>query len=89
MNTTSPMIDPGVYRARANQGEFGKNQNTGNDQAVVVFEILEGAFQGETIRWYATLTEKTQKWVIAGLTLCGWAGELAADGKTMLGVCDH
>jgi hypothetical protein len=87
--TTYQMIDPGIYTARATQGELGIHPKSGNDQAVVVFEILEGTFQGETIRWYAVLTEKTQKFVIPGLTLCGWSGEIGDDGKTMLGITDN
>src|SRR5262249_6508759 len=83
------LIEPGIYKARATQGEIGKNQNSGNDQAVVVFDILEGEFQGSTVRWYATLTEKTQRFVITGLTLCGWEGELGDDGKTMIGIDDN
>jgi hypothetical protein len=83
------MIDPGTYKARATQGEIGINPNSGNDQAVVVFEVLEGDFQGKTIRWYATLTEKTKKFVVPGLTLCGWRGGIGEDGKKMLGITDH
>jgi hypothetical protein len=83
------MIDPGTYRAHATQGEIGINPNSRNDQAVVVFEILEGDYQGKTIRWYAILTEKTKKFVIPGLALCGWSGEIGEDGKTMIGITDN
>src|SRR5262245_61520563 len=83
------LIEPGTYKARATQAELGKNHNSGNDQAVVVFEILEGEFQGKTVRWYATLTEKTQRFVIPSLALCGWEGELGDDGKTMIGIGDN
>lgn len=85
---SSEMIDPGIYRARATQGQLSKHEKSQNDQAVIVFEILEGLFQGRTIRWYATLTEKTQKFVIPGLTACGWEGALEDDGRTMIGVGD-
>src|ERR1043166_5418728 len=87
--TCYKMIPPGAYLARATRGELGTHPRTGNDQAVVVFEILQGDEQGKTIRWYAMLTEKTQKFVIPGLTLCGWQGEIGDDGKTMIGITDN
>lgn len=83
------LIAPGVYKARALCGEIGQHERTRNDQAVVVLEILEGVYQGKTIRWYATVTEKTQRFVIPGLVLCGWRGGLDDDGRGMTGITDN
>ena len=82
------MLEPGVHRARATQRELGKNQR-GNSQVALVFKILEGPFQGETVRYYGVLTEKTRDFVLRGLTLCGWTVEVATDDKTLVGVCDN
>jgi hypothetical protein len=86
---SSETIDPGIYRARATQGQLGKHEKSKNDQAVVIFEILDGVYAGRTIRWYAVITDKTQRFVIPGLAACGWTGQIGDDGRSMIGITEH
>src|SRR4051812_30674300 len=76
------LVDPGVYRVRAVSVNAGINENSGNTQFVISFSILEGAFADETVRMWATLTEKTQRFVVPQLVLCGWDGSPEGNGIT-------
>jgi hypothetical protein len=65
------MLEAGIYRARAVEATPSK-ASTGNEQVIVKFEVNEGGHH--SIYWYATITPKTERRVIAGLLQCGWDG---------------
>lgn len=64
----------GKFRAKATMGELGY-ANSGTEQIVVQFEILEGADAGRTMTWWGYFTPKTADNTLKSLLLCGWDGD--------------
>lgn len=68
-------MEPGRYKAMAVDFDLGVNENTGTDQAAILFSISEGEpCEGETITGYLYFTEKTSEKSIKILRNMGWAG---------------
>lgn len=65
------MIDAGKHRARAREWAFGK-AGTGTYQIGVLFDLLD--LPGETIQWFGSFTEKSEKHTLKGLRAMGWQG---------------
>jgi len=67
------MIAPGKYRARctgAQDAQWAKSQN-GNTKLVLVFELLDGPYQGQRISWVGTFTDNTYERILDSLEYCG------------------
>lgn len=68
-------MEPGRYKAVAVDFDLGVNENTGTDQAAILFAISEGEpCEGETITGYLYFTEKTSERSIQTLRKMGWTG---------------
>lgn len=61
------MIQPGKYRARAVEGDYGVAQ-TGTEQVAILFELLD---TGEQITWYGYLSDRAADRTIESLITCG------------------
>lgn len=80
----SELIPEGFYRAVAVQvdteeygpqwAQFGTTKN-GNDQVVVVFEIIDGPCMGRRLTWFGYFTKDTTKRTLESLRYCGWKGD--------------
>lgn len=70
---------PGTYKAKVDKFEMGESRN-GHPQMELVFKILEGRFENETIRhWVYFVTPENSKISFDTLKACGWDGVL--DGE--------
>lgn len=68
------MIQPGRYKAKAIEGDFGFAGN-GREQVAVLFEVIDGDHKGTTITWFGFFTEQTAERTIESLIYAGWDGE--------------
>lgn len=73
---------PGTFRGKAVNWQFGKAQ-TGTEQIVVQFELLDGPAKGERHSWYGTFGEKSTQRTLESLEHCGWDGDSLMDLKGM------
>lgn len=70
------MIDKnGSYKARATEALLIKSKDKGTPGIQVNFEVTEGDFAGQTVRWDGWLTEKTAERTLESLSYCGWTGD--------------
>lgn len=65
------MIAEGRHPARAVDLQFGQAE-TGTEQVVVTFEIVEGAHSRELITWFGALTDKAAEFTLKSLAVMGW-----------------
>lgn len=73
----------GTYRAVAREWDFGfVNNDPDRPQVGVLFELLDGDFQGRTVQWYGFFTPKTEERTLESLRHCGWSSAdiIALDG---------
>lgn len=74
--TTTEIIQPGTYRARAIEGALGFTKG-GKEQVAVQFDLLD--FEGQRITWYGYFTENTTQSTFRALRSCGWTGSDLSD----------
>lgn len=79
------MIPPGRYKARAIEGALGETSG-GKEQVAVLFEIVEGDYQGQQMTWYgyfhgadSSKAQKNAKRTLESLRHCGWKGDDLTD----------
>ncbi len=80
-------MNEGQYKARATEVMLGKSKEKGTPFVGVLFKIVEGPHEGETLKWDGWLTDKTAERTIEALQICGWKGDdLSELSKGMNGV---
>ena len=81
------MIGKQRVLARAKTWDFGITDK-GNEQFAILFELLEGPNQGQTITWYGFFVQGTNKdgkpydmakQTIEVMRICGWDGDDLTD----------
>jgi hypothetical protein len=78
------MIKPGTYRARAIEAALSI-AGTGNEQAAVAVELLDGESAGESVTWFGYFTDKTRESTLRTLRVFWWGGDLTDLGS--IGQC--
>lgn len=72
------MIAPGTYKARAREWALGKSQN-GKEQIAVLFELVGGPHDGQSITWFGYFTDATLDRTLDSLRHCGWSSDSLAE----------
>lgn len=72
------MIPTGTYKARAREWAFGLSQN-GNEQIAVMFALVGGEHDGQTITWFGHFTDKTLERTLDSLRHMGWQSDNIAE----------
>lgn len=68
----------GTWPARATSWDLGMSDN-GKEQIEIVFQILEGPFQGKSIHAFLYFTEGALDRTLESMRHCGWASDSLAE----------
>ena len=78
------MVRQGYYKARAVRIDDGYGNevwarwgkaSTGTQQVGMMFEIIDGNYQGTRLPWYGSFTEKSWERTVESLKHCGFQGD--------------
>ena len=67
------LVPIGTYRARAVEAELC-SLSQGTEHVHVLFEVVEGEYEGQFLPWFGFFSEVTAKRTVESLRFCGWRG---------------
>jgi hypothetical protein len=71
-------MKPGTYKARAKEWALGIS-STGKEQIAVMFQIVGGEIDGQSITWFGYFTEGAIDRTLDSMRHCGWDSDSLAE----------
>lgn len=65
----------GTYKAKAFEAMLGRSSERKTPFVGIKFRVIDGEFNGQTVKWEGYLTDKTAERTLESLQHCGWTGD--------------